>query len=584
MALLGVAIVSATLMTVLAYSRSRAILESEIRANLESNAAQVIGQIDAMLFERVQNIHGWRRLDVMEDTRIGDVDKRLANFLTDTRTAYGNVYAELLSVDTRGIVVASSSPASVGRHWLADGEWTRLPAPYADIEMRAPAASATPLVLRAPMVDAYGHAELGVLYAVCDWQVFQQVLDLARREEPGAGRIAAIVDAGGQPIALSAQPAPMVPALQQIGSWQRPRAARGTFSRDTGDDLGRVEVGYATSRGFQQWAGTGWTALLIEPKTIAFAKSAHLLWALMALLAVTMLVATLLAISIARRIAWPIQSLTAYTRRVDADAGLGEPVPVGGEGEIRELTLAFAQMVEKLRHSQAQLVHAAKLTVVGEMAAVMAHEVRTPLGILRSAGQLLAREPNLSAEGREMVEFVLSETARLNRLVTTLIDCARPRPPHMAEIDLGAVLASAVELAGHQAGARQVRLTSEVRLANPSIYGDAELLLQVFLNLLMNAAQIVPAGGDVLLAASDDTRQVVVTVEDSGPGIAVDLRQRIFDPFVSFREGGIGLGLTVVRQIVAAHRGTIDIGDSRWSGAMFRIVLPRPPHPEEIQP
>ena len=94
-----------------------------------------------------------------------------------------------------------------------------------------------------------------------------------------------------------------------------------------------------------------------------------------------------------------------------------------------ELTLSFLRLILDLEKSRENLVRAAKLAVVGEMAAIMAHEVRTPLGVMRTSTQMLQREPVLSETGREMLDYMLSETDRLNRLITSLLDCARPRPP-----------------------------------------------------------------------------------------------------------------------------------------------------------
>ena len=210
----------------------------------------------------------------------------------------------------------------------------------------------------------------------------------------------------------------------------------------------------------------------------------------------------------------------------------------------------------------------------------MAHEVRTPLGILKSSGQLLAREQQLSPEGQEMVGFILSETERLNRLITTLIECARPRPPQFRPADLHAIIRHSLELIEAQAANRSIRLEQDLKADPSELVCDAEQLLQVILNLVLNAVQVLRHDGIVRVGTRISGDDLVIEIADNGPGIAPDKRARIFDPFVTYREGGIGLGLTVVQQTVRQHGGSVEVGASGLGGALFRISLPRTPKEE----
>jgi two-component system sensor histidine kinase HydH len=250
---------------------------------------------------------------------------------------------------------------------------------------------------------------------------------------------------------------------------------------------------------------------------------------------------------------------------------------ISGTREVRELGTAFGQMIESLEQSRQQVIHAAKLAVVGEMAAIMAHEVRTPLGILHTSAQMLKREPGLSPEGREMAGFLLEESSRLEKLISTLLECARPRPPRMRERDVHAVLGRAADLLAAQARKKSIRIEWSLDAERPVTACDEELLMQVFLNLVLNAIQMTPAGGRVGLSSRSDARALHIEVRDDGPGIAPERRPRVFDPFHTTREGGIGLGLTVSRQIVAAHGGEIVADASPWGGACFRVSLPYSP-------
>ncbi len=239
-------------------------------------------------------------------------------------------------------------------------------------------------------------------------------------------------------------------------------------------------------------------------------------------------------------------------------------------------------MMHDLEHSREELIRAAKLAVVGEMAATMAHEVRTPLGILRSSAQMLQRESHLSPEGHEMTRFIVGETDRLNRLVSTLLESARPRPPEFALRDVHPIIEHALELLTQRAAQRQITLTVELHATRSILLCDGEQLLQVILNLVLNALQILPEDGAVVVRSATDAEHLIVEVADNGPGIPPEIRIRVFDPFFTMREGGMGLGLTVVQQIINAHSGTIIISESSQGGVCFRCAFPYPQEGEAV--
>jgi signal transduction histidine kinase len=208
------------------------------------------------------------------------------------------------------------------------------------------------------------------------------------------------------------------------------------------------------------------------------------------------------------------------------------------------------------------------------MAASMAHEVRTPLGILRSSAQMLQREPQLTAIGLEMTEFILSETKRLNALVTTLLECARPRASEFVRQDVYAIMRHAVELLQTQLDNKDVQISLQLSRATAQLYCDHDQMLQVFLNLIMNALQHINDSGQIVLSSHVDKQQLEVCIADDGAGIADADKVHVFEPFYTQRQDGIGLGLTVVQQIILAHHGKIFVTDSAIGGACFHIVLP----------
>jgi signal transduction histidine kinase len=204
----------------------------------------------------------------------------------------------------------------------------------------------------------------------------------------------------------------------------------------------------------------------------------------------------------------------------------------------------------------------------------MAHEVRTPLGILRSSAQMLQREPQLTAIGLEMTDFILSETKRLNALVTTLLECARPRLSEFVQQDFYAIIEHAVELLQTQLDNKDIQLSLQWQGETALLYCDCDQMLQVFLNLIMNALQHINEGGHIVLSSHADKQQLEICVADDGAGIADTDKANVFEPFYTRRQEGIGLGLTVVQQIILAHHGKIFVTDSTLGGACFHIVLP----------
>jgi signal transduction histidine kinase len=188
---------------------------------------------------------------------------------------------------------------------------------------------------------------------------------------------------------------------------------------------------------------------------------------------------------------------------------------------------------------------------------------------------MLRREPTLSDEGRELMGFIESETERLNRLVSAMLDSARPRELSKAPTDLHVLIRRSSSLLGAQLEKAKITVTERLDATDPMVDCDAEQITQVLLNLILNALQILPTGGKILFATHDDMDQFVIEISDDGPGIPVEERARIFEAFFFRREGGVGLGLAIVQQIVAAHGGDIEANESDLGGARFAIRLPR---------
>ena len=572
-AFLSVGLVPAILLASLAFVKAREAVQAEIERNLVVQAAGIAADIDKMMFERLQNAATWSRLDIMQDLQIRDVDKRLSRFLADLQGGYQDVYLNLSAADTRGVVVSSSAAGELGQTQESKPAWLQTAVSGTAVELELPGeAGGHAAVMRAPVTSIFTGERLGSLRLKLDWTDIDDVLDQAA----GGDRMLAILDGEGRLIAASRGVRERVLLLgSELAAW-REIAVGGKAETRAGAPLvdADVIVGAARSHGYAHFSGFGWTTLIIQPVDRALAPVHHMAWIFLVLLGLIIVVTVLVATWVSREIARPIVGLTAFTRGYMRSKVLQVPAAAGG-GEVGELTGAFVQMVRDIDLSQQNLVRASKLAVVGEMSSIIAHEVRTPLGILRSSAQMLQREAGISEEGQELVGFIESETERLNRLVSAMLDTARPRAPSYGEVDLHALIRQSIAMLAAQTAKKEVVVSEALQAANPVIECDEEQMTQVLLNLLMNGLQILDHGGRIDVASHDDGQNFYIEIADDGPGIDPAERARVFEAFFFKREGGVGLGLAIVQQIVAAHRGEIEATEGKLGGAMFRIRLPR---------
>lgn len=213
---------------------------------------------------------------------------------------------------------------------------------------------------------------------------------------------------------------------------------------------------------------------------------------------------------------------------------------------------------------------AERLAALGRIAAALAHEIRNPLGSISGSIEIIREAPGLGEDERRLCEIVRHEVMRLNDLVGDMMDLAKPRSPNLATVDLARIARDVIDLA-QQGG----RAEHDVPLVYDGpdtavIRADGAQLRQVIWNLVRNAIQASGAGLPVRVHVTDDH---AVEVTDRGAGIPREMRGKIFDAFITTRAHGVGIGLAVVRQIVDAHNGTIEVEDAPDGGTTFRVRL-----------
>lgn len=234
-----------------------------------------------------------------------------------------------------------------------------------------------------------------------------------------------------------------------------------------------------------------------------------------------------------------------------------------------------------------------RASYVGLLASGLAHEIRNPLNAMNINLQLLEEElrarPELNdPEWGELLDSTKTEIKRLERLVDNFLSYARPSQPHFETRDLNGLVREVARFLEADFRKKEVALHTALERLLPTVEIDETQFKQALMNLLVNARQVLSAGGNVTVRTRAGAGgEVVLEVEDDGPGIPPEARERIFEVFYSDRGGGTGLGLPIARQIVERHGGTIDVDTDVGRGATFRIRLPRrheqvaPPHAED---
>ncbi len=241
-----------------------------------------------------------------------------------------------------------------------------------------------------------------------------------------------------------------------------------------------------------------------------------------------------------------------------------------------ELHVAAQQLKKvnmELQNTFEQVKRADRLSAIGQMAAGLAHEIRNPLASIDGAAEVL--EPGGEPEDvrRETLAIIRKECARLFRLLTNLLDFARPREPERRAVNVPHVLDSVIELVRHSGGKR-ITLRRDAPDDLPKLLCDQEHLAQVILNLTINAVQAMPEGGEVRLKARPATGGVLIQVQDEGTGIPKDHLDKVFDPFFTTKDEGTGLGLSVVHQIVTQHGGSVTVEPNADKGMTFFVFFP----------
>ena len=238
-----------------------------------------------------------------------------------------------------------------------------------------------------------------------------------------------------------------------------------------------------------------------------------------------------------------------------------------GEGIIQKRTMERLRLKERLAHAE-------RLSSLGEMAAGISHEIRNPLGIIRSSAELLKKKVAKVDPENSIPDIIVEEASRLNAIITDFINFAKPRSPNIAACRVEEVIGKNITFLEAQIKEQGYVIKKNYQNSLPEIMADGTMLYQSFLNILINAMQSMPEGGRILVEVSSSDQIVTVHFDDEGQGIPNENLEKIWDPFFTTKEMGTGLGLGIVKNIVESHGGSIQIVNRPIRGTRVTIELP----------
>ena len=237
----------------------------------------------------------------------------------------------------------------------------------------------------------------------------------------------------------------------------------------------------------------------------------------------------------------------------------------------------MAERAEERLRLEEQLNEATRLASLGKMVAAVSHEIKNPLGIVRSTAEILGNRISKVAPGNErLAGIIVEETTRLDNIVREFLDFARPRELRKSAGSLNATVERLLRFMEPEFEQKTVQVRAVLDENLPEILFDSEQMYQVIFNIVFNAIQAMPEGGELFLktAVLPAEKAVMLEVTDSGIGISPEKLEQIFTPFYTDKNRGTGLGLAIAKSIVDKHQGTITVSSCPGEGSTFRLTLP----------
>lgn len=274
---------------------------------------------------------------------------------------------------------------------------------------------------------------------------------------------------------------------------------------------------------------------------------------------------------LARLVTARVQRLVDFTHQATSDPSLRTEE---GQDEIGRLGAAFNAMLDRLEEKRQALMRSEKLAVAGMMAARVAHDVRNPLSSIKMQTQLLQAQVPAGSDQAVVLAAVLRDVNQLDAVVRDMLETARPEAPALEDVSLAELVRASAEPFRAQLAHRRIQLSLSLDTGAPSLRLDPARIRRVLVNVLANAAEATRAGGSIVVSTRSDQHEQAIEVADDGVGVDPAVVDRVFDPFVSTKPDGVGLGLVNARAIVESHGGRITLEARVPDGTLVTIRLP----------
>ena len=244
--------------------------------------------------------------------------------------------------------------------------------------------------------------------------------------------------------------------------------------------------------------------------------------------------------------------------------------------DLSEANIQLKKEISERKQLQNQLIRSERLAGVGELAAGIAHEIRNPLGNISSSAQICLDKYKPGKEIKKFLEIIQEDSGKANAIIKGLLDFANPRELNFKSGSICNVIKNVITSVNARCWEKKIKIANNCKEQLPGILLDTKWLEQAFLNLFLNSINAMPDGGKLTVNVEDDekSKQLIITVEDTGTGISKTDLSKIFDPFFSTKEEGVGLGLSLCHQIIGDHKGKIEIESQINKGTKVFVTLP----------
>lgn len=564
--------------TVLILNNSEKAIYKNIVKGLSSEVELLRDNVDARLFHLRNNASAWADLEVMDEVSTGDTGKRISHTLEELKTIYG-LSGEIHTINMDGVIISSTNRSYIGRKTTAP--WLNRLFSGAIIELDSHISEINGHKVITFGIPIRHHAlkkrTIGGLIAEYEMK------DIGMPSPPHA----AIIDKNGEVITSSTGNSFLGKTRFYVPSDEKNNIIF----------VPRYFIAVAKSKGYYDFKGFGWTVAIAEKerivrKPIVRVEQATVFFGLLGISLIITLVSFLSSRSIR-----PIKELSRTAEEIAKTKNLSLRVESSRGDEVGRLADAFNYMIEEvnshinqIREMEEQMRRTESLSALGELSAGMAHEIKNPLGIIKSSADIIKEKSETDSQNGVLAAAISEEATRLAKILETFLQFARPRPPMMSPCRINEILERAVDLLSTDMSKGSIAISKRLDKTIPVIQSDLDQMYQVFVNIIINAIHAMPEGGRLEVATrmvsisepSIEDREsgiisndfIEISISDTGSGVHPEHKEKIFNPFFTTKEKGTGLGLAIVHGIVAKLGGHVKVEDGIPTGTCFKIYLP----------